>query len=163
MPRVTNTGPTLAELILDRKGGRSFERLSEDCGGAPAGRRLQQLTNTARPMKNFPDPESITAMARGLGVSTTEVVLASARSLGVTVATADATALVIADGGTLPAPAQESLRYLGHEMVRLHAETIATVMQFRPRSVRPSEEELLNRFGGMAAFTGKDDLDSSPE
>jgi len=114
-------------------------------------------------MKNFPDPESITAMARGLGVSTTEVVLASARSLGVTVATADATALVIADGGTLPAPAQESLRYLGHEMVRLHAETIATVMQFRPRSVRPSEEELLNRFGGMAAFTGKDDLDSSPE
>jgi hypothetical protein len=137
---------------LDRKGGRSFERLSEDCGGVPAGRRLQQLANGNRPMKNFPDPESITAMARGLGVSTTEVVLASARSLGVTVAAADATALTIADGGTLPAQAQEALRYLGHEMVRLHTETIAKVMQFRPALVRPSEEELLNRFGGMAAF-----------
>lgn len=160
MPRSTNSGPTLAELILDRKGGRSFERLSEDCGGIPAGRRLQQLANGSRQMKNFPDPETIAAMARGLGVSTTEVVLASARSLGVTVATADATALVIADGGTLPAASQEALRYLGHEMVRLHAETIAKVMQFRPKAVRPSEEELLNRFGGMAAFIERDEIES---
>lgn len=159
--RTTNSGPNLAELILDRKGGRSFERLSEDCGGVPAGRRLQQMANGARPMKNFPDPETITAMARGLGVSTTEVVLASARSLGVTVAAADASALVIADGGNLPPQAQEALRYLGHEMVRLHAETLAKVMQFRPRSIRPSEEQLLNRFGGMAAFIEGDELSDS--
>jgi hypothetical protein len=150
--RSVGNGPTLADLILDRKGGRSFEKLAEDCGGTPAGRRLQQLANGNRPMKNFPDPETITAMARGLGVSTTEVVLASARSLGVTVAGTDATALVIADGGTLPPAAQEALRYLGTEMVRLHAETIAKVMQFRPQLVRPSEEQLLARFGGMAAF-----------
>ena len=108
-------------------------------------------------MKNFPDPDTITAMARGLGVSTTEVVLASARSLGVPVATGDATALVIADGGTLPSVAQEALRYLGHEMVRLHAETIATVKQFRPQLVRPSDDALLARFGGMAAFIEEED------
>lgn len=157
MSRMNPQGPTLAQLILDRKGGRSFERLSEDCGGTPAGRRLQQLASESRPMKNFPDPDTIAAMARGLGVSTTEVVLASARSLGVKVATADATALVIADGGTLPAVAQEALRYLGHEMVRLHAETIAKVMQFKPKSVRPAEEQLLARFGGMAAFIEEGD------
>lgn len=156
------TEPNLAELILQRKGGRTFDRLAEDCGGQPAGRRLQQLSSPNRPMKNFPDPESIAAMARGLGVSTTEVILASARSLGIKVAAGDPDSLVIADGGTLPPVAQEALRYLGREMVRLHAETIAKVMQFRPRSVRPSEEQLLNRFGGMAAFMEGDDIVDSP-
>ncbi|KRE67760.1 hypothetical protein ASG92_14100 [Arthrobacter sp. Soil736] len=69
--------PTLAQLILSRKVGRSFERLAENCGGEPAGRRLQQIAN-GRPMRNFPDPETITALARGLGVSE-EVIHASAR------------------------------------------------------------------------------------
>lgn len=111
------TAPTLANLILQRKGGRSFERLSEDCGGMPAGRRLQQMTNASRPMRNFPDPETITAIARGLGVSTKDVILASARSLDIKVDAAEAEALVIPDARSLPASAQLAIMDMARELL----------------------------------------------
>lgn len=73
----------LRELIAGTKGERSYEALSRDCGGAPTSKRLHQLATTT--LKNFPDPLTIQGLARGLGVSVTEVVLASARSLGLPV------------------------------------------------------------------------------
>ena len=73
----------LRDLIAGTKGERSYETLSRDCGGTPTAKRLHQLA-TAEP-KNFPDPPTIQGLARGLGVTVTEVVLASARSLGLAV------------------------------------------------------------------------------
>lgn len=57
----------LAELIQTAKGGRSYEQLSIDSGGRPGRQRLQQLATTK--LKNFPDPDTIIALSKGLGVS----------------------------------------------------------------------------------------------
>ena len=73
----------LRELIAGTKGERSYEALSRDCGGVPTSKRLHQLATTT--LKNFPDPPTIEGLARGLGVTVTEIVLASARSLGLSV------------------------------------------------------------------------------
>lgn len=110
------TAPTLANLILQRKGGRSFDRLAEDCGGAPAGRRLQQMAN-GKPMRNFPDPETVTALARGLGVPAKDIIMASARSLGITVDAADPGDLVIPDARALPESAQLALMGMARELL----------------------------------------------
>ncbi|HEX9227838.1 MAG TPA: hypothetical protein VF885_14465, partial [Arthrobacter sp.] len=101
------------------KDGRSYSRLSEDCGGNPAARRIQQMANGARPMRNFPDPETVTALAAGLGVSTQEVLLASARSLGIDV---DGTskALVIPGAMALPESAQRVVTDLARELLRAY-------------------------------------------
>lgn len=145
----TNTGQNLAALILDRKGDRSFSKLSEDCGGQPAGRRLQQFAT--RPIKNFPDPETIPGLARGLGVTTTEVILASARSLGIKVTASDAEALTLADAGKLPTDAQEALQQLTRAMLKMNSGD-PRVRHLRPVGARPSEEELTQQWQGMAAF-----------
>lgn len=81
----------LQHLLAQRKGTRSYERLSRDCGGNPGAKRLQQLGT--QPIKNFPDPPTVEGLARGLGVTRTEVVLACARSLGVAVEHDDALSL----------------------------------------------------------------------
>lgn len=100
----TETSPTLATLVLDHKGDRSYERLSRDCGGEPTGKRLQQIATN--PIKTFPDAETIQGVAQGLGVSVTDVVLASARSLGLQVRTDPGPAAVQLD----PAVAVEETR-----------------------------------------------------
>ena len=58
-----NLKPTLSELIIEYRGGRSNVDLARDCGGTPSDKRLHQLVN--QPMKNFPDPETIRGLARG--------------------------------------------------------------------------------------------------
>lgn len=73
----------LGELISLHKGDRSYATLERDCGGAPRAARLQQLATA--PLKNFPDPPTIQALARGLRVSERAVVLAAASSLGLSV------------------------------------------------------------------------------
>lgn len=73
----------LADLITAHKGARSYVKLEEACGGSPKAARLQQLA--AGPPKNFPDPSTIAALARGLRVPATTVVLAAAESLGIDV------------------------------------------------------------------------------
>jgi hypothetical protein len=111
--------PDLARLILLHKDGRSYSRLSEDCGGFPAARRIQQMANGARAMRNFPDPETVTSLAAGLGVTTQEVLLASARSLGIDV---DGTseALVIPGAMALPESAQRVVTDLARELLRAY-------------------------------------------
>lgn len=73
----------LSELIKTHKGDRSYEALSEDCGGSPRAARLQQLAT--QPQKNFPDPETMEALALGLRVPAITVVLSAAESFGVDV------------------------------------------------------------------------------
>lgn len=114
-----SASPNLGQLILDRKGRRSFSRLSRDCGDYPAGRRLQQLASM--PMKNFPDPETILGLSRGLGVSNTDVLLAAARSLDIPVASQEKDALTIAGAAALPASCQEALFTVAREMRNLAA------------------------------------------
>jgi hypothetical protein len=70
---------TLAELILEAKGDRSYEHLSQACGGTPTSKRLHQIAT--RPMLNFPDPDTICGLAQGLGVAPVDVVLAAAESM----------------------------------------------------------------------------------
>lgn len=76
----------LRELVKSRKGGRSYATLAEDCGGYPSGKRLQQLATTQQ--KNFVDPVTVKALARGLRVTEVTVVLAAAEDLGLDVSRA---------------------------------------------------------------------------
>lgn len=114
--------PTLAEVIADRKGDRSYDRLAADCGGTPSAGRLHQMAT--KPLKNFPDPDSIRGMASGLGVTVTEVVMASARSLDLNVYTGnDPNAVTIGGAGTLPASSREVLATVARELIRLTSQT----------------------------------------
>jgi len=112
------SAPDLRTLVLDGKGDRSFDRVSSDCGGVPTGKRLQQIATT--PLKTFPDPASIRGLARGLGVSQQDVILASARSLGLSVA-GDHTkgALVLSDIDELDGDSRQVLTSLARTLVRL--------------------------------------------
>lgn len=113
------TQPALTALILQKKGDRSYDRLSEDCGGVPSSGRLHQMAT--RPLKNFPDPPSIEGLAQGLGVTVTEVVLASARELGLNVWSGiDPDALIIGRAGLLPDSAKQVVTALARDLLRLH-------------------------------------------
>lgn len=107
----------LSVLIATRKGDRSYERLSRDCGGIPTANRLQQIAT--RKLNEFPNPDTIEGLAAGLGATVTDITLACARSLGLNVRSGDPRALVIADAGTLPGEAQEVILALSRQMLRL--------------------------------------------
>lgn len=112
------TGLTLKELVLDRKGDRSYEVLARDCGGRPTSKRLQQIA-TSPAQKNFLDPDTIRGLAHGLGVSVTQVVLASARSCGLDVRdSGDGDALVIGSAGDLTAEQRALILSLARELTR---------------------------------------------
>jgi hypothetical protein len=123
MRRNEGGGLTLAQLILNRKGSRSFDILSEDCGGTPAGRRIQQFTWDKREMKAFPDPDTIVGLAKGLAVTPEDVLLAAARSLGIPVREANMESLTIAGAGTLSPSAQEALQFMAKELLKNQAAT----------------------------------------
>ncbi|WP_152975382.1 hypothetical protein [Rhodococcus rhodochrous] len=109
---------TLAGLIADRKGTRSYEKVSQDCGGIPTSKRLHQLA-TQKP-KNFPDPDTIRGLAQGLGVTITDIVMASARSLDLPVYTGnDPSALAIGGAGDLPDSTKEVLSTVAREFIKL--------------------------------------------
>jgi len=111
---------TLGQLIDARRGNRSYEALARDCGGTPGAKRLQQLAK--KPVRNFPDPDSIRALALGLGASVTTVVMACARSLGLTVNTGDdPTSLVIGQAAQLPAAARDAIIAVAREMLKLQS------------------------------------------
>ncbi|MFJ2618204.1 hypothetical protein [Glutamicibacter sp. NPDC087344] len=123
---------TLGDLIESARhsGGEkslSYAALSKLCGGKPTAARLQQYVTDS--LKNFPDPESIRNLAKGTGVSTREIILASARSLGLNIES-DPMDLIFIDGiSTLPKTAADSLRSIGRELVNLsrkadHAEAM---------------------------------------
>lgn len=107
----------LETLILDRKGTRSYDELSRACGGTPTAKRLHQLVT--RPMKAFPDPDTIKGLSRGLKASNTDVLLAAARSLDIPVGEYGAGALVLEGAGQLPVSAQEAIITLSEELQNL--------------------------------------------
>lgn len=81
MPR-NHPAMDLMELIRATKGDRSYADLERAGGGSPSAKRWQQLAT--KPQANFPDPPTIRAMARALGVSESSVIVAAGRSLGLT-------------------------------------------------------------------------------
>lgn len=87
----TLPGMNLQELIAACKGDRSYEALEKAGGGSPSSKRWQQIATKVDP--KFPDPATIRSIARALSVSETTVVLAAARSLGLTIPLADASRL----------------------------------------------------------------------
>lgn len=116
------TNQDLAALLTAARneGELSYEKLSIRCGGSPSAKRLQQLVT--RPLKNFPDPDTITHLARGTGQSVTTIILASARSLGLQVASEDSDQLRIAGLRQLPPALLEAYQVLGEQITRSLAE-----------------------------------------
>lgn len=125
---------TLSRLInLARRGGEvSYERLSKACGGTPTAKRLHQFENGE--LKNFPDPETLRALARGTGFSVTEIIMAAGRSLGLPVTDDDPDTLRIYGISQAPEKAVNLLRDLGREVAQLAAEASAT-----PEPAAPGE------------------------
>lgn len=99
--------PNLSSLIARHRGERTAVKLARDCGNAPTDKRINQITNG--PISAFPDAETIKGLSRGLGVSVTAVVLASARSIGLEVEQSPDD-LVLAGAGKLPSASQQVIR-----------------------------------------------------
>lgn len=106
-------------MILERKGDRTYARLSADCGGIPTEKNLQKIV--ARDMKDMLDKATIEGLARGLGVTVTSVVLACATSMGLRVRPADEDVLELPGAGSLPAPAKGALISMSRELQNAYA------------------------------------------
>jgi len=113
-----NTRPTLSELVTEHRGGRSNVDLSNDCGGVPSDKRIHQIINA--PMRNFPDPDTIRGLAKGLRTSEATIIRASARSLSLEVDDDIARNLILDGAGELPLSSQNALRTMSAELLRLH-------------------------------------------
>lgn len=64
--------------------GLTYAQLEEACGGKPTAARLQQMaprSPTSGRLREFPDPDSVRGLARGLRKTELTVVLAAAESL----------------------------------------------------------------------------------
>lgn len=144
--------PNLAALINLRKGDRSYERLSRDCGGNPSRARLQQIATGE--LKEFPDPETIQCLSRGLGATVTDIILASARSLGLNVAIGDPEALVVAGAGALDPSAQDVILGVARELLKREDSSSGTVTELFPGPTTLDDEEriLFERYKLHAAF-----------
>lgn len=116
-----STALTLGQLIQARRSGRSYERLAQDSGHRPKLSAWQQWgKGDARTL--LPEPDSIRGMALALGVSHTEVLMAAARSVGLTVASEDPSELRIAGAGSLPDMAQETLLIMARTLALVASE-----------------------------------------
>lgn len=99
------SGPTLAALIMEFKGDRSFRELKEKAASLGALSTLSSWQQWGTPdfeRKLLPDPTTVRAFARGLGVSETDVLLAAARQVGLDVGEGNRTDLVLPGAGHLP-------------------------------------------------------------
>lgn len=111
----------LAQLILAKKGDRTYSKISEDCGGLPTQRRLNSLV--LKPMIAFPDVETLRGLSIGLGVSMTDVLLASGRSLGLTVGLGDPGTISIPGAGQLPETSKRVLVDMARELLKMQQQT----------------------------------------
>ncbi|MGO2361181.1 MAG: hypothetical protein ACTH6N_08615 [Brachybacterium tyrofermentans] len=112
--------PKLQALVADRKGDRSYEQLAALSGGRLSRARIQQIAT--RDMKAFPDAATLAGLAQALDVPVQEVVLASARSLGLEVrGGASGDALLVPGGRLLSTPAQDALLTMARELSKAGA------------------------------------------
>lgn len=112
--------PTLQALVADRKGDRSYEQLAALSDGRLSRARIQQIAT--REMKAFPDAATLAGLAMALDVPVQEVVLATARSLGLEVrGGAAGDALLVPGGKNLSTPAQDALLTMARELSKTGA------------------------------------------
>lgn len=69
----------LQDLVATHRAGRTNPELARDCGSVFSDKRMQQLATGA--FKEFPEPKTIRALATGLRVSETAVIMSIAESL----------------------------------------------------------------------------------
>lgn len=122
----------LAELIDTHRGGRSYPELSRACGGSPSDKRLQQLVRGE--IKNFPDPPTVRALAKGLRVSQEAVLLAAAESLGLDVRSSLPRLVEL-----LPADARD----LTEEQAAAIAHLVRTIVQAEPARTRAPDPDVV--------------------
>lgn len=112
--------PTLQALVADWKGDRSYEQLAALSDGRLSRARIQQIAT--REMKAFPDAATLAGLAQALDVPVQEVVLATARSLGLEVrGGASGDALLVPGGKKLSTPAQDALLTMARELSKAGA------------------------------------------
>lgn len=112
--------PTLQALVTDRKGDRSYERLAALSGGRLSRARIQQIAT--RELRSFPDAATLAGLAQALDVPVQEVVLATARSLGLEVrGGVHGDALLVPGGKRLSSPAQDALLTMARELSKAGA------------------------------------------
>lgn len=110
----------IQNLILDRKGDRSNEALSRDCGGRPTGNAIWKILQGE--LRGFPDVDTIQGLARGLKVPAREVLHAYARSLGLDIGTAEEPDYLPLPGAQkLPAEAQETLMTMSQTLLNAYS------------------------------------------
>jgi hypothetical protein len=111
----------LQYLIQDHKGDRSYAKLAADCGllSPTAGRSVHKLAHNS--IRSFPDPDTITGLARGLRVTPLEVLKAAAVSVGISVDATPDEDLVIPGGGKLPAEARALVLNMAEQLLDAHS------------------------------------------
>lgn len=135
---------TLGDLIeaarhVHSEKSLSYVELAKACGGKPTAARLQQYVTGS--LKNFPDPESILGLAKGTRSTPKEIILASARSLGLEVESNPEDSIFINGFSTLPPSAAESLMSIGRELVNL-SRKVDHDSQDKPQTNTPSKRTL---------------------
>lgn len=139
----------LAELIFERKGADSYNQLAARTGNAISSPRLQQLAT--QPIKNFPDPPSIEAIAKALGVDIAAVVLACAESLGLRISRYG-TRL----GQMLPARVDD-LPHNHQEVILNVARALVEALPDEPTPAQAASTELRRKAANAVARTGRAD------
>lgn len=102
----------LGQLI--EASGKSNAELSRLAHGKP--QPMQWARMRTGKAAGFPTPDTVRTLARVLNVSTRDIVLASARSCGLTVGGVDGLDLVIADGKLLPTTTQDALLTIARDV-----------------------------------------------
>jgi hypothetical protein len=108
-------------------------------------------------MKNFPDPDTIRALSKGLGVTETTVVMASATSLGLDVHSPSGWAALLPAGiDTVPSHMRDAILSVVHSAVHMAREMeVGSDGKPQPRRQAPQQ-------AGSAPKTDGDLLGSAP-
>ena len=149
----------LAQILADAKACNrySYESFSFACGGTPSGKRLFQLIN--EPLKNFPDPDTIRGLAIGTRLTSQQIVLATARSLGLAPASHDRVAYVAPGLDRLPKSIREAFLNLGRELGGLNIAKVPREAESNSPAA-PLTDELAgyrNSGAGQKSRTGRRD------
>ncbi|WP_301119907.1 hypothetical protein [Mycolicibacterium fortuitum] len=127
---MTTAGLTLRDLILTLKGDRTYKQLEEASGGVVKAQRWNQITNGIR-VREFPEPNTLVAMAATLGVSTETVILATARSIGILTTTNSAPLI-----GLLPPDVDR----LNDQQLTAVLATIRALLNATPDDTKPARK-----------------------
>jgi hypothetical protein len=120
----------IQNLILNKKGDRSYERLARDCGNDIKSRALHRAAT--KPALGFADPDTIKGLSRGLNVPVADVIRAYAVSLGLPMADDEKGVLRVVGGADLPETSQNLIVSLARE---LHD-------AWQPKATAPTRAEL---------------------